>query len=64
MCFSGVSFEYDFNPFRSVKASITMDCRRSNQRLDFNQKFVVGNVAVSTFNMAKELFFANLSPIL
>ena len=60
MCISGVSFKYDFNPFQSVKTSITMDWRRSNQRLDFNQKFVV----VSTFNMLKELFLANLSPIL
>lgn len=64
MCISGVSFEYDFNLFQSVKTSITMDCRRSNQRLDLNQKFVVGDVAVSKFNMEKELFFANLSPIL
>lgn len=64
MCISGVSFEYDFNLLQSVKTSITMDCRRSNQRLDLNQKFVVGDVAVSKFNMEKELFFANLSPIL
>ena len=64
MCISGVSFEYDFNLFQSVKTSITMDCRRSNQRLDLNQKFVVGDVAVSKFNMEKELFFANLAPIL
>lgn len=64
MCISGVSFKYDFNPFQSVKTSITMDWRRTNQRLDFNQKFVVDDVVVSTFNMLKELFLANLSPIL
>ena len=64
MCISGVNFEYDFNLFQSMKTSITMDWRRSNQRLDFNQKFVVDDVVVSTFNMLKELFLANLSPIL
>ena len=64
MCISGVNFEYDFNLFQSMKTSITMDWRGSNQRLDFNQKFVVDDVVLPTFNMAKELFFANLSPIL